>query len=95
MKEREKAAVQREVGGGASLAGLESTGAAGSSTSTAFTSSGGAAAVPTADPPGQMGTVAGQEGGGSFMATAARMEWIERQGNNDGVVDMEVGARSP
>lgn len=74
--------VEREVGGGASSEGLESTGATASSTK---------AALPAGDPPGQTETVAGQQDGGSFMAAAARMEWIERQGHNDGVVDMEVG----
>ena len=89
---KETVVVEREVGGGASLAGLESTGAAGSSTRTAFTSSGGVTAVLAGDPRGQMEAVAEQGDDDAFMATGERMEWVERQGNNDGVVDMEVGA---
>lgn len=89
----EKVAVEGEVSGGASSAGIKSAGAAASSTKamTILASAGGAAALPAGDPPGQMRTSAGQQDGGSFMAAAARMEWIERRGNNDGVVDMEVG----
>lgn len=87
---KEKAVVEREVGGGASSAGLDSTGICSSSTKAVLASPGGAAAFSAGDLPEQMGTLAGQQDGGSFMAAAARMEWIERQGNSDGVVDMEV-----
>lgn len=43
-----------------------------------------------------MGTTGGQKGDGSFAATAAaaRLEWIERQGNSDGLADMEVRGAS-
>ncbi len=41
---------------------------------------------------GQTRTVLGQGGDDSFTATAARMEWTKRQGNMDGVMDMEVSS---
>lgn len=86
---KEKVAVERGVGGGASSAGLDSAGASASSTKAVLASSRGAAALPAGHSPGHMGTAAGQQDGGSFMAAVARMEWIERQGNNDGMVNME------
>lgn len=89
---KDKVLVENQVGRGASLAGLDSKGAAASVTKAVLTSSVGAGAFPAGDRPGQMAAVAEQEDGGSLMAAAAaaRMEWVERQGNNDGVTDMEV-----
>lgn len=89
---KEDLSVERKVGRAASSAGWESTGAAAGSTEAVLASSGGAAAFSVGDSPRQMETGSGQLDDGSFMNAAARMEWIERQGNNirDGVVDMEV-----
>lgn len=87
--------VDKVTGGGASSEGSEITEAATGGAKTALTSSDEVAALPSqAVPAGQMGTTGGEGSDGSFAATAAaaRLEWIERQGNSDGLVDMEVRA---
>lgn len=70
--------------------------AAADSAKAALASSDEAAALPIEAPVGQMGTTGGQGGDGPFAATAAatRLEWIERQGNNDGLMDMEASGAS-
>lgn len=89
--------VDKGVGGGTSSKGSEMTGAATGCAKTALALLGEVAALPSAAVPvGQMTTTGGQEGDGSFVKTAAvaRLEWIERQGNSDGLVDMEVRGAS-
>lgn len=79
--------------GGDSSSGSETTGGDVNPAKAVLNSSGKAPALPTEGVRlGQTRTTTGNEGDGPFTAAAAaaRMEWIERQGNNEGAMDVEV-----
>ncbi|CAM9227330.1 unnamed protein product [Ectocarpus sp. 4 AP-2014] len=81
--------------GGDSSSGSETTGGDVNPAKAVLNSSGEAAALPAEGVRlGHTRTTTGHEGDGAFTpaAAVARMEWIERQGNNEGAMDVEAAA---
>ncbi|CAM9292986.1 unnamed protein product [Ectocarpus fasciculatus] len=84
--------------GGDSSSGSEKAGGDFNPAKAVLNSSGEAAALSTESVGlGQTGNTTGHEGGGPLTAAAAaaRMEWIERQGKNEGAMDVEASAAAP
>lgn len=88
-------ATKKGAGRRASVPTSKAVEATAGSAKAAWSLSGEEAALPAEGAPmGKMGTVSGQGLNDSFTATAARLEWIERQGKRGGAMDMEVSGIS-
>ncbi|CAM9705112.1 unnamed protein product [Scytosiphon promiscuus] len=86
----------KRAGEGGSSAGWKATNASSDKTEDTSAALGKEAVLLTEVPSlGKMGTAVGQRNDGAFTTAHAQIEWVEKQGKNDGMMDVEASSAAP